>query len=263
MLKKISQSKSQIEVQPKPRRSVKVDRASSSAPPATADVGLGEEKDSFSRDEIVRELEADIILGRLAPGARIDERELAARFHVSRMPVRDAIGRLASVGLVDVRPRSGSYVTSMDASELIQLFEFMGDLESLCARYCALRMSFEERAELAALAEATQRAEDISIDDYLAANQSFHDAIYKGAKNRYLETAARQTRQRIGSYRNHTFGIPGRLKVSAAEHLAIAKAISEGEADLVQKLMQDHTNIKRDDFVPLLALVENRNRRGQ
>ena len=87
------------------------------------------------RDEIVRVLEDEIFAGGLIPGDRIEERAIAARFGVSRTPVRDAIGRLASLGLIEVKPRSGSYVAEMSLAELLQLFEVMANLEGLCARY--------------------------------------------------------------------------------------------------------------------------------
>jgi DNA-binding GntR family transcriptional regulator len=216
---------------------------------------------SLSRDEIVEVLEVEIVSGVLAPGERIDERVLSARFNVSRMPVRDAIGRLASLGLIDVRPRSGSYVSVMETSELIQLFEFMGNLESLCARYAASRMSSEERATLMSLALACEDANDGPPDVYVKANSEFHNLIYTGAKNKHLESTARQMRQRIGSYRNFAFSLPGRLKASSQEHIALAKAIGDGDAALAQKLMEHHTDIKQEDFVPLVSGIEDRRRK--
>ena len=201
--------------------------------------------------------------GVLSPGERIDERVLGERFNVSRMPVRDAIGRLASLGLIDVRPRSGSYVSVMEATDLIQLFEVMNDLETLCAKYAALRMDLSERTELMEIAAKCEGLNSETSDLYVQANHAFHDAIYRGAKNKYLESLARQTRQRIGSYRNYTFDIPGRLKRSSDEHIAIAAAIVEGDAPLAQRLMEQHTDIKREDFVPLVSGIKNRALRKQ
>src|ERR1700677_2303394 len=102
----------------------------------------------LSRDEIVRVLEQEIMTAQLKPRERLDERALAARFGVSRAPVRDAIGRLASLGLVDVRPRSGSYVASLNVSEVIELLELMSGLEGLCAHHAAQRADATERGEL-------------------------------------------------------------------------------------------------------------------
>jgi DNA-binding GntR family transcriptional regulator len=211
---------------------------------------------SLSRDEIVKALEAEIVSGALAAGDRVDERALAARFGVSRTPVRDAIGRLASLGLVEVRPRSGSYVARTSLDELLQLFEVMANLEGLCAGYAAERMDPAEQAELRARVEVCLGQRD--PEAYALANYAFHNTIYRGAKNGYLEALTRQTRQRVASYRNYTFRLPGRLRRSAAEHVAIADAICAGDAGRARELMVQHADIKRDDFAPFIAAIGRR-----
>ena len=90
---------------------------------------------NLSRDVIARKIEDEILTGTLIPGDRLDERALALRFGVSRTPVREAIGRLASLGLIEVKPRSGSFVAEVRLEELLQIFEVMAQLEGLCARY--------------------------------------------------------------------------------------------------------------------------------
>jgi DNA-binding GntR family transcriptional regulator len=214
----------------------------------------------LSRDEIVRALENEILTGALLPGDRIDERALASRFGVSRTPVRDAIGRLASLGLTEVKPRSGSFVAEMRLEELLQLFEVMAHLEGLCARLSAERMDTAEQAELRRCVEAC-RAHD-TPEEYAAANLAFHNVIYRGAKNDYLEMLTRQARQRVASYRNYTLRLPGRLKRSAEEHVGIAEAICTGDAARAQTLMAEHTDIKRSDFAPFIAMVGQRGRRS-
>ena len=213
----------------------------------------------LSRDEIVRTLENEIVTGVLAPGDRVDERALALRFGVSRTPVRDAIGRLASLGLVEVKPRSGSYVAEMGPDELLQLFEVMAHLEGLCARYAAERMDSAEQAELRCRLDACLVPE--TAEDYAVANAAFHTAIYRGAKNGYLEALTRQARHRVSSYRNYTFRLPGRLKRSAEEHVEIVDAICPGNAERANALMVKHTDIKRSDFAPFVATIAQRDRR--
>ncbi|MCC7417493.1 MAG: GntR family transcriptional regulator [Acidobacteria bacterium] len=213
----------------------------------------------LSRDEIVRALENEIVSGTLAPGDRIDERALAARFGVSRTPVRDAIGRLASLGLIEVKPRSGSYVAEMSLDELLQLFEVMANLEGLCARYAAERMDAAEQAELRRCAEAC--LEQDTVEAYAVANFALHNVIYRGAKNAYLETLTRQARHRVGGYRNYTFRLPGRLRRSAEEHVEIVDAICAGDAERAHALMFKHADIKRSDFAPFVAAIGQRSRR--
>jgi DNA-binding GntR family transcriptional regulator len=215
----------------------------------------------LSRDEIVRALESAIMNGTLGPGERLDERALAARFGVSRAPVRDAIGRLASLGLIEVKPRSGSYVATIGASELFQFFEVMAGLEGLCAFYAAQRMDADEQTKLMRSAERCLEATAAGVEAYVAANRDFHDLIYSGTKNDQLMRLTRQARQRVGSYRNYTFRLPGRLKRSAEEHFGIAEKICTGDALQAQQLLAQHVDIKRSDFAPFIALINEVDKR--
>jgi len=90
----------------------------------------------------------DILSGRIAPGAKLDEQMLAERFNVSRTPVREALRQLLGTGLVESIPRRGAVVTSFGPERLSQLYETIGELETLCARLAAQRMTAIERKEL-------------------------------------------------------------------------------------------------------------------
>ena len=215
----------------------------------------------LSRDAIARKIEDEILIGVLRPGDRLDERALALRFGVSRTPMREAIGRLASLGLIEVKPRSGSFVVEVSLEELFQIFEVMAQLEGICARYCAERMDAAEHDELRRCVEACPTSS--LPEDYAVANAAFHNVLYRGAKNGYLYSLVRSARQRVASYRNYTFRLPGRIKRSAEEHVAIADAICAGDALSAQLLMAQHTDIRRDDFAPFIAMISQRGRRPQ
>jgi len=214
----------------------------------------------LSRDEIIRTLEQEILLGRLEPGARIDERALSARFNVSRTPVRDALSRLASLGLVTVRPRSGSYVAEFELGDFFQISETMADLEGLCAAYAAERMDKSELAELRDRAQICEETLAAPTDAYVIANYEFHDAIYRGAKNKFLELLTRQTRLRIQIFRSQTFRLPDRLERSITEHRQIVAAIAEGDPVSARLRMTDHVQIRREEFTPLITLATARRR---
>ena len=218
----------------------------------------GKKKGEFTRDDIVRVLEREILEGTLRPGERLDERALAARFGVSRAPVRDAVGRLASAALICVKPRSGSYVVSLSAAEVFELFEAMAGLEGLCAYYAAQRLDSKGQNELRNLAKKCSIAAKKSVEDYLLANFTFHDHIYRGARNNYLERLTRQARQRVNAYRNYTLRLPGRLKRSVEEHLEITEAICAGNALKAQQLMSIHADVKRSDFASFIAMIDAR-----
>ena len=97
---------------------------------------------------VEQQIADDILSGRLAPGAKLDEQTLAARFEVSRTPVREALRQLLGTGLVESIPRRGAVVTSFGPERLSQLYEAIGELETLCARLAAQRMTAIERKEL-------------------------------------------------------------------------------------------------------------------
>ena len=104
--------------------------------------------------ELVPALEQDIVTGKLKPGQKLDEAMLAKRFNVSRTPVREALGKLAASGLVDIRPRRSAVVATISLRELMNMFEMMANLEGICARYAARRITPEEKLELIAAQKA-------------------------------------------------------------------------------------------------------------
>lgn len=105
-----------------------------------------------TRTEALRlQIADEIISGVLEPGTPLDEQELAARFGVSRTPVREAIRQLAASGLVSVRPHRGAVVALPTPTQLDDMFEAMGELEALCAGLAARNMTVPERRGLEAL----------------------------------------------------------------------------------------------------------------
>ena len=80
-------------------------------------------------DALRDQLEQDIVTGTLRPGERLDEQSLAARFGVSRTPIREALMQLASAGLIELQPRRGAFVASLSLKEVIERFEVMAALE--------------------------------------------------------------------------------------------------------------------------------------
>ncbi len=99
-------------------------------------------------DQLRRTLEEEIFTGRLKPGDRLDEQSLAQRFSVSRTPVREALRQLSASHLIEVRPRQGAVVAVITLPRLIEMFEVMAELEGMCARLAARRMTDDERSEL-------------------------------------------------------------------------------------------------------------------
>src|SRR5437016_10839463 len=87
--------------------------------------------------ELRERIEEKIATGELRPGSRLDENELAAEFDVSRTPIREALIQLASVGIVQIRPRRGAIVPELSPHRLVEMFEVMAELEAMCGRLAA------------------------------------------------------------------------------------------------------------------------------
>ena len=187
--------------------------------------------------------------GQLAPGAALDETELARRFSVSRTPVREAIRMLAASGLVEVRAHRAAVVARPTHEHLIGMFEVMAELESLCAGYAADRMRGAERR---ALEDAHEKLRVLiqrgDPQRYYEVNEAFHATIYAGAHNSYLAELTLATRGRVQPFRRAQFRNLGRLAKSHAEHDRVVQAILRGERVLAAQNMYAHIIKVRDEY---------------
>ena len=200
-------------------------------------------------EELRLRLSDNIVRGQLAPGAALDETELARRFSVSRTPVREAIRMLAASGLVEVRAHRAAVVARPTHEHLIGMFEVMAELESLCAGYAADRMRGAERR---ALEDAHEKLRVLiqrgDPQRYYEVNEAFHAAIYAGAHNSYLAELTLATRGRVQPFRRAQFRNLGRLAKSHAEHDRVVQAILRGERVLAAQNMYAHIIKVRDEY---------------
>src|SRR6266446_6574381 len=116
-------------------------------------------------EQLGERIEEQIVTGHYPPGMRLDETELATQFGVSRTPIREALIQLASAGMIAIRPRRGAIVMEIGAHRLVEMFEVMGELEAMCARLAARRITPPEQGALLAAHEACQEARDSSDPD--------------------------------------------------------------------------------------------------
>jgi len=192
---------------------------------------------------ITQALANDIVAGRLAPGARLDEQSIAKRFKVSRSPVRDALRQLVSTQLIEYLPRRGFSVARIDRAKLQDLYEGFSEIEALCARLFALRAGSTDRASLELLhAAAKTAAESDDAFAYAAINEDFHAAIYAGARNETLRTIAMEVRQRLAPFRSKFFFQRDRIESSLREHDAIVKAILAQDDEKAAEAIRRHTS---------------------
>ncbi len=205
-------------------------------------------------DELRVRLESEIASGQLGPGTRLDESRLAARFGVSRTPVREALQQLSTAGLVELRPRQGAVVAAMTVQQLLQMFEVMAELEALCARLAARRITPEQR-------QALERSHQTCVflaktgdpESYYEENRRFHEVIYAASQNAYLQETTRSLRNRLQPYRRFQLNHPGRIDRSLAEHGEVVEAILAGDGEAAAERLRAHVNIQGDVFTDLVT----------
>jgi DNA-binding GntR family transcriptional regulator len=210
---------------------------------------------SKNRSQALRDaIEEMIAVGKLPPGCHLDETELATQFEVSRTPIREALIQLASMGLVVIRPRRGAVVAEVSAQQLVEMFEVMAELEAMCGRLAARRMTAEDQAQLLAAHEACRAACDAGdADDYYYKNEIFHQAIYAGSHNLFLQEQTRALHRRLRPYRRLQLRVRDRLAASLAEHQAVVDALIAGDGELAATRIRDHIMVQGQRFADLIA----------
>jgi DNA-binding GntR family transcriptional regulator len=205
----------------------------------------------------------DIVHGRLAPGTSLDETSIAAAFGVSRTPIREAIRQLEAIGLAESRGQRGAVVAALSDRQLDEMFAVMAELEALCARWCAVAMTAEERRQLLVLQDESARLVSAGqLEAYVDFNNRFHEAIYRGAHNSFLAELAVSVRKRCAPFRRAQFETLGRLAKSHAEHGKVVDAIQRGDAQIAAIEMRAHIAVVRDAVDEVAGETLKRERAG-
>ncbi len=207
------------------------------------------------RSESLREnLEELIAIGDLAPGQHLDETELAERFGVSRTPIREALIQLAAEGIIEIRPRRGAVVAQASPARLVEMFEVMAELEAMCARLAARRMTAQDHLALDAAHRDCQASRDARDPDaYYYRNEAFHRAIYAGSRNQFLIEEAERLHRRLRPYRRLQLRVRDRVATSYDEHEAIVLALRAGDAEQSAQLARSHVLVQGQRFADLIA----------
>lgn len=207
-------------------------------------------------DAIAAEIERAIVAGELADGARLDEAALAARFGVSRTPVREALLSLLPGGLVRHAPRRGVFVRAPTARELLEMFEVMAEIEAFAGRLAAGRIRPAAVADLETANEACAAAAAArDADRYYDANAVFHRTIYAAAGNAFLEGEALRLQGRLAPFRRSQLSLRGRMDESLAEHREITRRLRDGDADGAAAALRGHVAVQGEKVHHLLRLL--------
>lgn len=200
-------------------------------------------------DRVYRRIRALILSGELAPGEPLRQEALAEGLGTSRTPLREALNRLASEGLIEFRPHRSAVVATFTQRDIEADYEARALVEPAAARLAAERAPRETALALES-ALAAQRAAGTDLDRQFEANKSFHVALVRGAGNphltRFVESLwggriapvfyARQARR------------PGRIRRDLREHAEIARLVGAGDGESASSAVRQHLAAALDEL---------------
>jgi DNA-binding GntR family transcriptional regulator len=193
------------------------------------------------KDRLVEALRDEIIQGTLIPGHYLRLEEIAPRFDVSTMPVREALRELEVEGLVTIFPHRGAIVTKLSADELQDIYDIRVTLEEMAARLATPFLTEEILTELTSYVEQI----DDHLDDVVTLvklNHQFHHTLYSASGRKHLCELIRILRYRTQHYL-HVFIVEAELAhspKSQGEHRAILEACKRGDAEQAATLTHHH-----------------------
>jgi DNA-binding GntR family transcriptional regulator len=204
-------------------------------------------------EQVAARLRSMLVEGRIAPGGKLNERELSELLRVSRTPLREAIKLLAAEGLVDLLPNRGAVAVKLGEADILHAFEMLANLEGMSGELAAERMTEAELAELKALHDemlACYSQRDLS--GYYRLNAAIHTAINNAAKNPLLAKMYREINARVQSLRFRTNQDGAKWQHAMSEHEAMLEALSARDAAGLRAILVEHLLRKRDTVLELM-----------
>lgn len=191
--------------------------------------------------EVADRLRERIYSQLLKPGEWIDEKVVCEELGISRTPLREALKVLHAEALVELVPRRGCCVKTLDGDGLQELFPVMATLEGLCARMAVENCTEQQLRELEAmhvlLEEAAAAGE---VNRYFDENHVFHSTVQQLSGNRWLQRITAELRGVLQLARQKQLTIPGRLQQSLEEHRQVMQSFRDRDPRQAQQAMERH-----------------------
>lgn len=209
------------------------------------------------REIVFETLRDAIITGKMGPGERLMEIQLAEEMGVSRTPVREAIRKLELEGFVVMVPRKGAYVAGVSIKDIADVFEVRAALEALAASLAAERITEEELDRLErSIVSINEVSDGKNINKVVESDVDFHDMLYQASRNEKLITIITNLKEQLQRYRATSLAEEGRTKDAVDEHKQIVEALSERNGELAAELARQH--IENAENVMLNALRKSK-----
>lgn len=203
--------------------------------------------------EVAARLRQRIVEGLIAPGTKLNERELSTQLEVSRTPLREAIKMLAAEGLVELLPNRGAVAAQLDVQDVIDTFELIAGLEALSGELAAQRIDAAELAEIRALhfemlAAYTRR----DLSNYYRLNARIHECINAAARNPVLTQTYLTVNSRLQALRFRSNFDERKWQRAVDEHAAMLEHLAARDAPAMRALMMQHLQHKCDAVIDLM-----------
>ena len=188
-----------------------------------------------------------IVEGTIAPGAKLNERELAGQLRVSRTPLREAIRMLAAEGLVELLPNRGAVAAQLSVADIADTFEVIAGLEGQSGELAAGRISDAELGEIRALhfemrAAHTRR----DLPTYYRLNATIHNHINAATRNPVLVHTYRTVNARLQALRFRSNFDEAKWARAVQEHERMVELLAARDGTRLRKLLVAHLEHKRD-----------------
>lgn len=204
-------------------------------------------------EQVAQRLRTMLVEGRIAPGAKLNERALCELLQVSRTPLREAIKMLAAEGLVELLPNRGAIAVALTEEDVRDTFEVIAGLEAMSGELAAQRITEAELAEIRALhfemlAAYTRR--DLSA--YYGLNARIHAAINAASRNPVLVATYRQVNARLQALRFRSNQDGAKWERAVQEHERMVEALVARDPAAMRAVLLAHLANKRDAVLELL-----------
>lgn len=193
------------------------------------------------REIVFEELRNLILTGKIEPGTRMMEIELADEMGVSRTPIREAIRKLEEEGLVVIEPRKGAYVSEVSVPDIVNILEVRENMDGLSAGLAAQRISDNGKVRLGEVSRQFNEAvESGDMDDMIKYDTLFHKVIVEETNNSYLINMVERLQELVLRFRYIYYKDFRRAEEMPNEHKIISNAIINGDIDTARAESELH-----------------------
>ena len=208
-------------------------------------------------EQVAHRLRQMLVENRIAPGAKLNERELSAVLNVSRTPLREAIKMLAAEGLVELLPNRGAIAVQLSEADVLNTFEVMAGLEAQSGELAAQRVTESELLEIKAMHfEMMAAYTRHDLPTYYRLNAAIHGAINMAARNPVLTATYRQVNARLQALRFRSNQNDDKWKLAVKEHEQMIEALSARDSIAMRTVLLRHLTNKRDVVIAQLRALE-------